>query len=298
MFSSTKIIAALCLLIGLTVVPVAEAQLTGFFGSSSAYKGPLDIVGGATFCGGVRACSQAKAAAGAALLNVCYDLAGVDQTCVDMVSNSAGQLVVTTVGGFSCGVVTCTAKIIYDGSGAGNNMTQTTVASRATFTLNCLNGTLPCLTASGSAIYTATISSTATPQSASLVEERVSGGDTAVIGFTTNQGFGFGNVANMAAIFTSGRYQQAAADGAFHSVQYISSSGTGTLNVDGTSGSGSVASASTGATLALFALSNATDLLTGSIAEAIFYASTALNSTQYGNLCHNELVYFGTSGSC
>lgn len=129
-------------------VPLSFAQLPltgvgpGGFGSAAAYIGPGNIVAGATAWWGLRAYTTAYATGLNKIANVCIP---ADVTCADLNSDANGNLVITTIGGSSCSVVTCTVKTLYDQTGNSNDITQATIASRPVLTVSCLGGK-PCLT--------------------------------------------------------------------------------------------------------------------------------------------------------
>ncbi len=61
-----------------------------------------------------------------------------DVVCSDLSTDgTTGDLVVTTIGGSNCAVVTCTVKTLYDKVGT-NDLTQATIANRPVFTQNSL----------------------------------------------------------------------------------------------------------------------------------------------------------------
>ena len=96
------------------------------YDNSSGYQGPGNIVSGAFAAWSLRAYNSA--ALGKKVINVCN--VG-DVACADLSSDpTTGKLVISTIGGSSCSVITCTVKTINDQSGGGYNMTQATIASR------------------------------------------------------------------------------------------------------------------------------------------------------------------------
>ena len=115
--------------------------------TAAGYTGPGDIVSGAYGWWGLRAYNSATR--GNKVANVCIPS---DVTCTDLLSDATtGALVITTIGGSSCGVVTCTIKTLYDQSGnthcssAACDVTNSTIGNRPVLTLNCI-GSLPCMT--------------------------------------------------------------------------------------------------------------------------------------------------------
>lgn len=101
--------------------------------TTAGYTGPGDIQT-FTFWGGVRAYSAATA--GTKAIQVCNV---ADVACADLSTDaSTGALVVSTIGGSNCAIVTCTVKTIYDKVGTAD-CTQATIANRPVFTQNALN---------------------------------------------------------------------------------------------------------------------------------------------------------------
>lgn len=141
----------------LTVHAPAHAQgLTGILGGNKAgvnpstYIGPGDIVSSGNIAWfGLRAYSNAAAGSGQRAVNVCL---AANTSCTDMVVDVNGNLVVTNVGGSSCGAVTCYAAAVYDQTGHGFcggacDMVNTGADStRYIFKINCI-GNKPCLQA-------------------------------------------------------------------------------------------------------------------------------------------------------
>ncbi len=116
-----------------------QSRLQVSVGSAPAYTGPGDVVSGAVFWFGLRAYSSADR--GNALINVCNV---ADVACADMSSDATtGALSVTTIGGSSCSIVTCTIKTWYNRGSAGGSVTQATIAQRPTLIVSCTSG-LPC----------------------------------------------------------------------------------------------------------------------------------------------------------
>lgn len=111
-------------------------------GGAPAYTGIGDILA-QTFWGGFRAYSSATR--GTKAINACIP---ADAACADLSTDATtGLLVVSTIGGSSCSVVTCTIKTLYD-KASTNDATQATIGSRPTLTANSLN-TAWCMTFAG-----------------------------------------------------------------------------------------------------------------------------------------------------
>lgn len=142
--------ALLCAGIAPSAAQLTTSGVGGGFGPAGGgggYTGPGDIVSGAVVWYGLRAYNAAQATAGFHAINVC--LAG-NTSCVDMVVNSSGNLVITTVGGMSCSVATCLIHTFYDQSGANActgspcDALQNTSADQPILVPSCI-GSLPCI---------------------------------------------------------------------------------------------------------------------------------------------------------
>lgn len=295
----TSFIAACLLLSGVSIAAL-NAQIVAMPPSGGivgvppvGYTGPGDVQSGASFFWGVRAYDTSHGSANAMIL-----CTALDASC-EQEAYSAGVLALGTVGA-TCNnsTIVCTAKTLNDSTGGGVTLTQATIANRATFKVNCVNSVLPCLTSSGSAQYTATITSVPSPYTYVAVANRpVAGGNYGlIIGNTsTNPFFGYNNTANKVLLQQAGGNAITASDGAVHSFQAVMNGASGSGTVDGTTTAISMSSISTGTTLALF--SSGSFALNGQIMEVGMYPS-ALGTTPVANMCHNQRVYYGTSGSC
>jgi len=117
----------------------------------AAYTGPGDIDSTWQWWGGLRAYSSATR--GTVSINVCNVS---DVACADMSTDaSTGALVVTTVGGSNCAVVTCTVKTLYNKVGGGNDATQATIGTRPTLALTgCTSGSNACMVFTGAQYLT------------------------------------------------------------------------------------------------------------------------------------------------
>lgn len=133
--------------------PLTGAGRVAGGGPPPSYTGPGDIVSGSFQWWGFRAYTAAYATAGGKIANICLTS---NLSCTDMVSGSNGQMVITTVGGSACGIVTCYVHTLYDQSGALNctstpcDMMQGTSGAQPIFVPNCVNSQ-PCMTIAASA---------------------------------------------------------------------------------------------------------------------------------------------------
>ena len=147
--------------------------------ASASYTGPGDVTSGALAWWGLRAYSSATRGTKAA--NVCNV---ADVACADLSTDaSTGALIITTIGGSSCSIVTCTVKTLYDQSGGTNctgsvacDLTQATIGNRPTLVVSCVSS-LPCMAwTSGQSLVSVNVASTLSdPYTMSVVGERTAG---------------------------------------------------------------------------------------------------------------------------
>ena len=135
---------------------------------TTPYVGPGDIVSGALGWWGLRGYDAAYSGNAA---NICLP---ADSTCANT-TISAGNLVIPgSLRTCNNSTVICTIKTFYDQSGNGIDLTQATIANRATLVLDCI-GSLPCaqFMASSSQIYTSSVDIAQTqPYTFSVVANR------------------------------------------------------------------------------------------------------------------------------
>jgi hypothetical protein len=231
------------------IICTAMGPGTGQCPAYSYYAGPGDVVSGALAWWGFEAYSNATR--GAAAVNVCNVS---DVACADMFTDATtGKLVVTTVGGSDCSVVTCTVKSFYDLSGNGRTQTQATIGSRAVLTASALNG-VACATFNGAKTYSTPTITQALPITYSVVAERT-GAFTLTGAILSSTGSGanelaiaFSSVANQMFAYNGSVLSATANDSVFHAVQGIlPTAGNGTIYIDG---SLTIGAAGTGATAA------------------------------------------------
>lgn len=274
--------------------------LLGVGGTSSSppsYQGPGDIVSGATVWVGLRAYSSGDR--GNRLVNVCIP---ADVACADLISDvGTGALVIPTIGGSSCSVVTCTVKIFYDRSGANAcsssacDFTQSTIANRATLIVSCVNS-LPCARVAGAATYT-------TGGSGNLVQPNwVSAVVTRTAAFTTagpwmGDGGGgsiglFAASANQVQTYGGASIIVTASDSAWHSIQSVFNGASSDMYVDGSSTTGDVGTNVFSFGLKMFN-DNFGNLMTGDLTEVGLWNNVVPNGTQKSNMNANQHTYWG-----
>lgn len=286
-----------------------------FVAAAGGYVGPGDIVSGAIAWWGLRAYSAAYASGNGKIVQL--SRTSDSQSC-DFLSLSNGNLgnSGTCSGGFSgsftsfCTSTTCTVLTLYDQSGGNNcasaacNLTNHS-GNHVGFALSCF-GSLPCMQSnSGNVTYLENTSAPtdSQPITLTLVAERTSN-------FTTQEGgifFGgggvsfdeilFPNVTNQVAAYGgTSQINFTAANSVLHSLLVVLNGASGVFNVDGTvSTNQNFGSQGSHGNFSL-PFDTAT-VLDGNFTEAGAW-NVAFNSTQYGNVCHNEITYWGISGTC
>lgn len=266
-------------------------------GAPAGYQGPIDVAGAAFGAWGLRC--QSAAYCGGNLANVCTDIVGVD-TCLDFSSNAAtGNLVIVTIGGLSCAVVTCTIKTLYDQSGTADcsgacDVTEPTVANRPVLTPNCI-GSLPCAvcTSAGSSNLTSigTIGSHSQPFSASWVAKRTG----AAQGFAVapgSPGAGWPNTANTATAFSGSFITASATDGSPHAFAALFNTTSSVIAVDGSStGTQDVGSANIATNPWRICNYFGGSFLDGFFLESDWWASD--KSSLFSALSTNQRAYWG-----
>lgn len=269
-------------------------------GGGGGYVGPGDVVAWRYYVG-LRAYSGATT--GANLVQACN--AG-DAACVNLVSDTTGNIVVPTIGGTDCSVATCTIKIFYDLTGNGNTFNPLN-ANRATLSANCV-GTKWCAAwgPAGTACYVGPAGwLQAQPFTMAFVAKRAaSGAYTAVLSDTVDTEFGYSPTAGQAYVQPSGGLlttMTGATEGAFHSVTALVNSVVGhAVVVDGTSSTPSPGGSanSTSGTAIIGAFGNAGTpcqgefIVNGNFLEA-GVAAGALSAGNVALLNSNQHTYWG-----
>lgn len=260
-----------------------------------------------TLAGTTGACTGAS---GTVHVNDVVTGTGLTQPCiVSSASNTAPTIEIagTTT---SCGTISVAetftfqvagfATDMYDQSGNTNDVTQVTAGKQPQFLPNC--GTaLPCLVFNGGQVLAGSIGSTSQPFTLSDVMSRVSGFTLYQIvteGSNTSESE-FSNAANTRSLYSGSRFTATASDSTFHSVQSIiaGASPSSILVVDNTATTGSSGGSNLGTSITIGEQSGGGFPLTAYMYSDAIWA-IAMNSTQYGGICHNERLYYGTPGSC
>ncbi len=269
-------------------------------GGGGGYTGPGDVNSGALLWYGLRAYSSATR--GNNLINVCNVS---DVACVDMASDATtGDLVITTVGGSDCSVVTCTIKTFYNqGSTGSAPMTKTTIAERYKLQTSC-SGSLPCArspTLTTLQGYNGAFSFTqASPYTVSFAAKRTAANTTrgVLMGEATSNLFftGFRNATNSMEIFSTSSANATATDNVFHAVQAIFNGASSNIFVNGTANSVSVTANNLSAVnVGLFRNASLSAPLQGDAFEVGFWAGawTTSGGGQADNMHNNQCTYWG-----
>jgi hypothetical protein len=205
------------------------------------YTGPGDIVSGALAWHGLRCYSTAYTGNIADI----WDAATGSTTETVLGCNAGGAIVVKSGSALATTCASgCKDKTLYDQSGQTNcgiaacDLTQSTNASRPTFTQNCI-GSLPCLTFAGSQSLqsASTFSSTNQPYTISAVLERTGSFTTqmSVYGDIACNGIFFTSTANTVGMFAQSSVVSATAtDSAAHAGQFVFNGASSSIKVDGT----------------------------------------------------------------
>lgn len=267
-------------------------------GGGGGYTGPGDVVASATAWYGFRAYNSADR--GNRLLNVCNV---ADAACADLSSDaSTGALVISTIGGSSCAVVTCTIKTAYDRSGNTRDATQATIGARPTLTVSCVNG-LPCAACSAAASQTlvaTAATSIAQPWTVSAVANH---GDTVnqrwVMAKSGTWAVGWGTADPAAGMYAGVGITDGsnAADGSWHALQYVANGAASVVNVNDTKTTVSPGTNTLSNNYGICSDGAGGGFITATITEAGIWPS-GFSSANQTAMCHNQFAYWGTSVSC
>lgn len=210
--------------------------------SPTFYQGPGDNKAGATAWWGLRAYSKATAGNNAAI--ICN---AADANCVTIHTLTSGTFdVATTIAAplLCAGAgAPCTVKQLYDQSGtnactaAPCDMTQSTIAQRPVYTLNCVGG-LPCMTGSSATGFMSTVtnSSIAQPFTITAMAQRtgnLSAYNALIINAANTVGIYYHTAGN-ADFFVGTDHNFAAADSAWHALQTVGNGASSSGTSDGT----------------------------------------------------------------
>jgi hypothetical protein len=284
--------------------------------AGASYQGPGDIVSGATFWG---SCARVYEAS----------LASTFTSLCDLVSSSAPTTVLCTLRGSATGLVdlsayctgavtpaalcalqtggVCNVAKVYDQTGNGNHLLQTTAATQPILTFSGANG-LPGMTGTSAAatvILSAGNITQALPFSMSAVLDRTGSVTTTAIAVgQRNAAVGIGggsNANNLAINLGSGSFTNIGGnDNSYHCVNTTLVSGAGSIaNIDGTdSGSLNAGTAGfTGNPFSFFRSSGAS--FQGVIMEGGFWPTSSFTSGNRSSVYSNQhSSSTGYNGAC
>ncbi len=224
-------------IVGLAQVSPLHVPVTGpIFGGLVAAGPPDSIVSGALDWYGLWAYSVAKK--GTKAIRVCNP---GTVACADMLSDATtGKLVVTTVGGSDCSMVTCTIRNAYDQGSGGADLIQTTEAQRPVFQLNCI-GTQPCMKCTAASSQFLGFDSVAPPAQGqpftfSSVAQPLNTSTGGQMGIGTFLSNGYDGPTNRAYMFAgSTPLKTGVAANAWHAMQAVFNDTSSIIAVDGSS---------------------------------------------------------------
>lgn len=271
--------------IGFACLTQAQVSMTGAgkgAPGSAAYTGPGDLQ---TFgvWGGLR-CYNAAYTGNVADVYAPADATHTLITCsAGGIINETLQLLATTC------LVSCTVKTLYDQTGGGNNFTDLTFSVlRPTYITSC-NGALPCLRFTSS-LYLTTSYTQAQALSTSWVANHTSDvANETVIG-SSNFYSGFTS-SNLTLFYANGggAISVSATQNVWHAANAVFNGASSTANVDGSTGSDSIGTAGVSSP---WVGKSDIDFSEAGVMSGSFSAG---NMTA---LCHNQRLYWSTTGSC
>ncbi len=258
--------------------------------ATTSYQGPGDIVSGATGWWGLRA----------------YTAASIGANCVELrrsTDNTAQTFVTIAGGGLDLAAITTFAsggnlfvRTLYDQTGGGHNMTQTTNASQPDFILGGL-GSLPIMRATiaaGKFLAATLAANVSQPFTASLVSHRQA--DTTTAGFLGGSispvaFWQYNNTVNTLAVLGPTTQTTTVSDAAFHALNLVFNGASSDMNIDGTANAKSVGTNALGTSVGIFATPGQGSA-TAEITEHGIWPS-AFNGTQSSNMSSNQHSYWG-----
>ena len=255
-----------------------------------SYTGPGDLATGWINWYGLRAFSAAKA--GTPAIRLFRDSGGE----LDINTLSNGTLDITAAAAFISGT-TGRIAIWYDQTGNGYNLVRGEAGSTGldVFTLAAI-GSRPGITANGSYVQSpqGLLSTYAQPWSVSVVAKRISGGQSTILNFGSQQVL-FASAPNAIGAYAGGGELPtvSAADGSFHDVSVVANGASTIICLRGTDTTGLTveAGALTIANTTQFP-SVANGALTGVVLEGGFRAG-AFSAPERAAIAANQAAYYG-----
>lgn len=266
----------ICLLLCVLLGSLANAQRMlplgagGSFtaGAPATYTGPGDI---ATYSVWWGLTAYSTATRGTKAVNVCNV---ADVACGDLSTDATtGLLTITTIGGSSCAIVTCTCKTIYDKVGT-NDITQPAEGTRPVFNpTGGPNNNAACVFSPGRVSFmTASISSLSQPWSLNCVVNRT-GSTTSFNAVVTDHSTAFGlffnNAVNQANLYGGSSFNATANDNAWHSIGGMVNNGTNAASLvpDGSSTLGTTGTGTMGTVVDMGSQLGGANFFDGRISE-------------------------------
>jgi hypothetical protein len=292
-------------------------------------NGNLDMATANAWAGTDVTCTGGTATSSTTLaLTGCSGTPHVQDTFIGTTSSGSYTLPawITAVGSFAAGAGTVTMNqsvtVGFSAVTFQNSMSVATMVDQpgggATISFftngpqlvpTCLNGaTVPCMLNFGNTQgLQGTITALSAPFTLSTVVQRVSalgsGEGYAVTGYGGGSGNGIISIdesghPNAFRLYCGGDINVSATDDILHSANGVcnSSGNTSILNVDGTTSTATISSASTGTVAAVTAGTSATTPIFGYEGEAGAIAGD--QTSHLTALCHNQRLYYGTPGTC
>lgn len=258
----------------------------------AGFQGAGDIVGGAVAAWSTRA--YTKASIGSNAIRLRRDS---DQSESDFTTVTNGGLDLTGITSFK-GSANLFVTKMYDQTGNGNDIGQTTAAIQPPFILNG-QGTLPVLRFDSSTAQTLITPSTVVignqPSTVSTVAKRTAN-------FTTQQDIiliaggaylgGWTGVANTVYLYSGGQPTATATDNVYHAMQRIYNGLSSDMNVDGTANTGGGGSNNPGTGTVLWCRPN-TFPMDGDHTEYIIWPNLAFSPSQSSSMSANQHSYWG-----
>jgi hypothetical protein len=278
------------------------------FPAPTTYVGPGDVAPGALFWGGLRAYTQAAAASGTQKLVQITNLSS-GETC-DILAATNGDIGILnscSMGGSGsaatyCTVHSCGVSKLYDQSGSGLNLTQSSTIAMPGLKISCLNSK-PCMvfvagTPVTNFLANNSFPTVAQPNTYATVANTVVGDVFQDIMSNGNQQLYLHSTGAFGIIAGVNVEIPIPIPGWFNLQSVFNGVGS-ILSIDGGSttvnpGAGALASFFS---MGSFNTSGSTNIFSGNIVEFGAWAA-AWNSTQLKTMCHNQWLHWGTGAQC
>lgn len=278
-----------------------------FIASGGGYTGPLDVISPAFYFVSVRCAATAYTGN---VMDV-FDAATGSTTETLITCSSGGVLNTSSPTALATTCASgCRVKTWYDQSGANNcsaapcNFTNATNATRpallnfatpASWLVSFTNANSTLLNSPSTAALTA-------PYPLTVVAAKT-GSFTAfnylLKDANGNMSLSGGGAINTLDMVTGPGLFFTASDSVLHSMQFNNANGaSSTTVVDGVASTVTMGSSSIAGAVMDMGHNNGAQFGDFNVGEVGFFPTSTWTPTQYGNLCHNQRLYFGTPGSC